>query len=68
LPVHPVQICGTAYKTVFKKPDGRVANLLEMETTGPYVSLVVVTRHDTNPGLFNTKVPYLIASLSSISI
>ena len=41
---------------MFKKPDGRVANLLEMETTGPYVSLVVVTRHDTNPGLFNTKV------------
>jgi hypothetical protein len=22
---------------------------------GPYLSLVVVTRHDTNPGLFNTK-------------
>jgi hypothetical protein len=26
-----------------------------METAGPYLSLVVVTRHDTNPGLFNTK-------------
>lgn len=24
-------------------------------TLGPYLSLVVVTRHDTNPGLFNTK-------------
>lgn len=22
---------------------------------GPYISLVVVTRHDTSPGLFNTK-------------
>ena len=49
------QICGTAYRTIFKKPDGRVANLLEMETSGPYLSLVVVTRHDTNPDLFNTK-------------
>lgn len=26
-----------------------------MESHGPYLSLVVVTRHDTNPGLFNTK-------------
>eukprot|EP00596_Hydrurales_sp_CCMP1899_P000354 CAMPEP_0119040282 /NCGR_PEP_ID=MMETSP1177-20130426/10155_1 /TAXON_ID=2985 /ORGANISM="Ochromonas sp, Strain CCMP1899" /LENGTH=941 /DNA_ID=CAMNT_0007005183 /DNA_START=421 /DNA_END=3246 /DNA_ORIENTATION=+ len=49
------KICGTAYKTAFRKPDGRTANLLEMETAGPYLSLVVVTRHDTNPGLFNTK-------------
>jgi hypothetical protein len=26
-----------------------------MENDGPYLSLVVVTHHDTNPGLFNTK-------------
>jgi hypothetical protein len=26
-----------------------------MESSRPYVSLVVVTRHDTNVGLFNTK-------------
>lgn len=26
-----------------------------MENNGPYISLVVVTHHDTNPGLFNTK-------------
>lgn len=26
-----------------------------MESNGPYLSLVVVTKHDTNPGLFNTK-------------
>ncbi len=26
-----------------------------MENDGPYMSLVVVTHHDTNPGLFNTK-------------
>jgi len=26
-----------------------------MESNGPYLSLVVVTRHDTNPGLLNTK-------------
>ena len=26
-----------------------------METSRPYLSLVVVTRHDTNSSLFNTK-------------
>lgn len=26
-----------------------------MDSVGPYLSLVVVTKHDTNPGLFNTK-------------
>jgi len=49
------KICGTAYKTAFRKPDGRRASLLETESNGPYLSLVVVTKHDTNPDLFNTK-------------
>ena len=49
------KICGGAYKTTFKKTDGTKASLLEIDTKGPYVSVVVVTRHDTNPGLFNTK-------------
>ena len=49
------KICGAAYKTTFRRPDGKKASLLEMESNGPYLSLVVVTRHDTNPGLFNTK-------------
>eukprot|EP01031_Cornospumella_fuschlensis_P038590 gene38590-46914_t len=49
------KICGTAYKTNFKRQDGRKASILEMENNGPYLSLVVVTHHDTNPGLFNTK-------------
>ena len=26
-----------------------------MDSGGPYLSLVVVTKHDTSPGLFNTK-------------
>ena len=30
-------------------------SLLEVDSRGPYVSFVVVTRHDTSPGLFNTK-------------
>lgn len=29
--------------------------LYQLENNGPYLSLVVVTHHDTNPGLFNTK-------------
>jgi len=49
------KICGSAYKTAFRRADGRKASLLEIESSGPYLSLVVVTKHDTNPGLFNTK-------------
>lgn len=49
------KICGGAYKTSFKKPDGTKASMLEFDSDGPYVCLVVITRHDTNPGLFNTK-------------
>eukprot|EP01033_Poteriospumella_lacustris_P010467 gene10468-7441_t len=49
------KICGSAYKTNFRRRDGRKASILEMENNGPYISLVVVTHHDTNPGLFNTK-------------
>jgi hypothetical protein len=49
------KICGAAYKTNFRRADGRKTSILEMENNGPYLSLVVVTHHDTNPGLFNTK-------------
>lgn len=49
------KICGAAYKTTFKRQNGRTASLLAVENDGPYLSLVVVTKHDTNPGLFNTK-------------
>eukprot|EP01034_Spumella_vulgaris_P022095 gene22095-28194_t len=49
------KICGSAYKSAFRRPDGRKASLLEVDSVGPYLSLVVVTKHDTNVGLFNTK-------------
>lgn len=49
------KICGMAYKTTLTNLDGVKTNLLEGEHPGPYVSLVVVTRHDTSPELFNTK-------------
>jgi len=49
------KICGVAYKSAFRRADGKKASLLEVNTTGPYISLVVVTKHDTNIGLFNTK-------------
>jgi hypothetical protein len=32
-----------------------VSSILEIDKPGPYLCLVVVTKHDTNPGLFNTK-------------
>ena len=49
------KICGAAYKSAFKKADGKRASLLETNPDGPYISLVVVTKHDSNPTLFNTK-------------
>lgn len=49
------KICGSAYKTVFRNHEGVKLSLLEVDTRGPYLSFVVVTRHDTSPGLFNTK-------------
>ena len=49
------KICGMAYKTTLTNLDGVKTNLLEAEHPGPYLSLVVVTRHDTSPELFNTK-------------
>ena len=49
------KICGSPYKTVFRNHEGVKLSLLEVDTRGPYVSFVVVTRHDTSPGLFNTK-------------
>lgn len=48
------KICGAAYKTAFRN-NGVRTSLLEVDHAGPYISLVVVTRHDTSPGLFNTK-------------
>jgi hypothetical protein len=44
-----------AYKTTLTNLDGVKTNLLEADHPGPYLSLVVVTRHDTSPELFNTK-------------
>lgn len=49
------KICGGAYKTVFRNAEGKKVSLLEMNTDGPYVTLIVVTKHDTNASLFNTR-------------
>lgn len=49
------KICGMAYKTTLTNLEGVKTNLLEADHPGPYLSLVVVTRHDTSPELFNTK-------------
>lgn len=48
------KICGAAYKTMMRSGGVKI-NVLETECPGPYISMVVVTRHDTSPGLFNTK-------------
>jgi len=49
------KICGAAYKTLFRNAEGKKVSLLEMNSRGPYITLIVVTKHDTNPSLFNTR-------------
>lgn len=49
------KVCGAPYKTTVRLPDGRKTHLLESVPDGAYISLIVVTRHDTAPTLFNTK-------------
>lgn len=49
------KICGSAYKTTFRDASGKRLSLLEMDNSVPYLSLIVFTKHDTNPTLFNTK-------------
>lgn len=49
------KICGSAYKTTFRDASGKRLSLLETDDSIPYMSLLVVTKHDTNPSLFNTK-------------
>ena len=49
------KICGSPYKTLLRMPDGRCVSMLRQASSSSYVSLVVVTRHDTNPNLFNTR-------------
>ena len=49
------KICGAAYKTTFRNDLGERTNIVEANHVGPYLSFVVVTRHETSPQLFNTK-------------
>ncbi|CAM9451318.1 unnamed protein product, partial [Ectocarpus fasciculatus] len=49
------KICGTAYKTTFRDSSGKKANIVEASHTGPFISFMVVTRHENAPQLFNTK-------------
>ena len=50
------KICGAAYKSSFKNHDGRTANILKSnENEGAFLTLTVVTKHDSNPELFNSK-------------
>lgn len=62
------KICGSPYKTVFRNHEGVKLSLLEVDTRGPYVSFVVVTRHDTSPGLFNTKFRLNFASQGHVNL
>ena len=55
---HQYHICNINHTCIpkgFRKASGKIASILETDKPGPYLCLVVVTKHDTNPGLFNTK-------------
>ena len=50
------KICGSAYKTIFRNTNGTTENVLHpSQNNSPYISLLVVTKHDANSELFNTK-------------
>ena len=50
------KICGAAYKTNFRNANGTTENVLHpTQNDKPYISLIVVTKHDVNTELFNTK-------------
>ncbi len=50
------KICGAAYKTSFRRmSDGKKKDILLTDNVAPYIVLTVVTRHDGNPDLYNTR-------------
>lgn len=51
---HTCKICKARYKTHVKLKKGKVISLLSPALQPPYISLIVVTKHDSSPDLFNT--------------
>ena len=51
---HTCKICKARYKTHVKLPDGTLLPLLNPSLVPPYITLVVITRHESHPDLFNT--------------
>jgi len=49
------KICGSPYKTLLKLHSGKRISILQPSHEGPFISFIVVTKHDSNPVLFNTK-------------
>jgi len=51
---HTCRICKARYKTHVKLGDGSLVSLLNPTLQPPYLTLIVITRHDSQPDLFNT--------------
>jgi hypothetical protein len=51
---HTCKICKARYKTHVRLKDGTLVSLLNPTLLPPYLTLIVVTRHDSHPDLFNT--------------
>ena len=50
------KICGSAYKTSFRrKSDGKKRNIFMSDEVAPYIVLTVVSNHEANATLFNTR-------------
>ncbi|EWM26608.1 fha domain protein [Nannochloropsis gaditana] len=62
------KICKARYKTHVCLPDGSLLPLLNPTLMPPYLTLVVITRHESHPDLFNTIFQLSFARAAELSM
>ena len=65
---HTCKICKARYKTHVKLSDGTLVPLLNPSLVPPYLTLVVITRHESHPDLFNTIFQLSFARAAELSL
>ena len=65
---HMCKICKARYKTHVRLPDGTLIPLLNPSLVAPYLTLVLITRHESHPDLFNTIFQLSFARMAELSL
>jgi len=65
---HTCKICKARYKTHVRLPDGTLIPLLNPSLAPPHLTLVVITRHESHPDLFNTIFQLSFARMAELSL